>query len=101
MEDITGYGTAYNWWAFMSVSTVINIVLYISILRRKDSGQCKSTKQYDWEMRWLALPTLLNCGWRSFFPMLYNKRFVLFDCWMSSIFIGRTLATIGEVAWIV
>lgn len=43
---------------------------------------------------------VFQCAVRSFFPELYNVRIVFFDHWMNSVFIGRGLATIGEVTWI-
>jgi len=90
----------YNWWKFMSVASVVNIALYAKVLLSKDHGSGKSTRSYNTSMKWLALPYVLQCAWRSFWPEVYNDRFVLWDCWMSSVFIGRGLATIGEITWI-
>jgi len=43
---------------------------------------------------------MFQCAVRSFFPETYNTRTVFFDHWMNSVFIGRALATVGEVTWI-
>lgn len=62
---------------------------------------CANTREYARDMKWLALPYVFQCAWRSFWPEIYNVRIVYWDVWMSSIFIGRFLATVGEIAWIV
>ena len=63
--------------------------------------KCENTREYCETMKWLALPYVIQCAWRSFWPEIYNVRVVFWDTWLSSIFIGRSLATIGEIAWIV
>lgn len=68
---------------------------------KKQDASNKSTRNYDNMMKWLALPYVVQCAWRSFWPEVYNDRFVYWDVWMSSIFIGRMLATIGEITWII
>ena len=50
-------------------------------------------------MKWLCVPYVTMIIWRSFWPSSYTDRLVYWDVWMSAPFVGRTLATIGEVCW--
>lgn len=47
----------------------------------------------------LGAPFVFQCAWRSVFPEVYNTRIVFWDTWLCNAFIGRALATIGEVTW--
>jgi len=40
------------------------------------------------------------CGYRCAFPNRYNNSVVLWDTWLSSLFLTRVLATFAEIAWI-
>ena len=54
---------------------------------------------YRRRMVLLGAPFVFQCAWRSFFPEVYNTRVVFWDTWLCNAFIGRALATIGEVTW--
>ena len=85
----------------MSIVSVFNIFWYLSFLFSKNRRPIsRSTAHYDNLMKWLALPYVVACAWRSFWPNCYNARIVMWDVWMSSVFVGRLLATVAEVAWI-
>lgn len=51
-------------------------------------------------MKVLAGPYVFQCAWRSIWPEIYNYRICFWDTPLNSVFIGRALATIGEVTWI-
>lgn len=40
------------------------------------------------------------CAYRSFFPKADVQRICLFDTWLSSVFLGRSLATVAELAFV-
>lgn len=42
---------------------------------------------------------VVGCAYRSFFPVVYVKRFTLTDDWRSSVFLGRCVATVAEIAF--
>lgn len=58
------------------------------------------TAQYDQEMKMLMIPYVIMTCWRSFFPNEYTERVCLWNNWMSSAFIGRLLATVGEICFV-
>ena len=89
----------WTWYIILCVVSVFNILVYFWILMRQDKVG-KADRDYVFWMKALAGPYVLQCAWRSFWPELYNQRIVFWDTPLNSCFIGRGLATIGEVTWI-
>eukprot|EP00947_MAST-08B_sp_MAST-8B-sp1_P004484 g4484.t1 len=54
---------------------------------------------YDRAMKWLAVPWVWECAWRSVFPSLYLQRFAFWDTPLNSIIVDRTWACFGELSW--
>lgn len=50
-------------------------------------------------MKWLAVPWVLECAYRSVFPSLYLQRYTFWDTPLNSIIVDRTLACAGELSW--
>jgi hypothetical protein len=53
--------------------------------------------------RWqlvLSAVYVLGCGFRSFFPVYDVPRIVLFDHWISSVAVGRSVATLAELCFV-
>jgi len=50
---------------------------------------------------WLAAVYVLGCGFRSALPMIDVPRFCLHDTWASYIVVGRSVATVAELAFAV
>ena len=90
----------YTWFVSLSFFSVVNIVVYLHILNRPYTSKHKAICRYEDKMRWLTLPYVVQCAWRSFWPEVYNTRVVFWDTLFNSCFIGRMLATIGEVTWV-
>jgi hypothetical protein len=47
----------------------------------------------------LCAAYVFGCAFRSFLPRADVQRFCLFDTWLSSVVVGRTIATIAEVSF--
>ena len=82
-----------------SISTV-NILLYVKILRKPDKVASPSNLDYDYLAKWLGAPFIIQCAFRSFFPVIMIDRIVYIDHWLSSIFLGRLVSTICEISFI-
>ena len=50
-------------------------------------------------MLFLCAAYVFGCAFRSFLPRADVQRICLFDTWLSSVTVGRTVATIAEVAF--
>lgn len=79
-----------SWWIFMSGIGVINITIWLYLVKKQGINS------------WLFAGGLyvLGCASRSFFPRSDIDRIVMFDHFFSSIFVGRTIATIAELGFI-
>jgi hypothetical protein len=83
--------TSLAWWKFLSLAGAVNIALW----------------GYAWQyvgpdrrvLFWLAGIYVLGCAFRSFLPMLDVQRFCLHRTPLSRIFIGRSVATVAELAF--
>jgi len=54
---------------------------------------------YGRTMKLLAVPWVVECAYRSFFPSLYLQRYVIWDTVFNSILVDRNFACVGELCW--
>lgn len=92
------------WWLFISIAAVTNIALWFysasKLSKRKD---ILDPYAYKWRhtLLWLSGVYVIGCAFRSFLPRIDLERVCLAETWMSSMLVGRTVATIAEIAIIV
>jgi len=95
------------WWLFqMEVFSVFNCCMYMFMfVITKKNVEAEHAADHKWSywycmaVRFLPLPYVFECTWRSFLPTQYNKRLVVYDTSASSILLERLLAFFGEVSW--
>jgi hypothetical protein len=80
------------WWVFLSAVAAINIVAW-SLAAGSDDRDAASVQ--------LALSGIyvFGCAFRSFFPVYDIPRLCLVNSWACSVLIGRTVATLAELAF--
>ncbi len=86
--------TVTIWWQILCAVSVINICVWV--------GYAVSAHRFSKLALWqLALSTayVFGCAFRSFLPRTDVARFVLFDTWLSSVTIGRSVATVAEICF--
>jgi hypothetical protein len=90
------------WWAFLVTVSAANIALLV-VLHRSLQGRSaiSRTSLYSIEALLLLLCAayVFGCAFRSVLPRADVQRFVLFDTWLSSVAVGRSVATIAEVCF--
>jgi hypothetical protein len=86
------------------VAAVVNVAAWgvsaWSLGRRKElfpAGAYATRRR----LLWLSAAYVLGCAFRSVFPMLDVPRLCLSDTWISRIFVGRSVATVAELAFAV
>src|SRR5690349_1044583 len=89
------------WWAALSVVSMLNVVIWgvaaRGLLRdRKDGGVHLRQR---WPHLLLSAGYVLGCGFRSLLPRADVQRIVLVDSWLSSVFVGRSVATVAELCF--
>jgi hypothetical protein len=90
------------WWAFLAVVSVLNLGLWaysarLFMRRRKLPGFAWSATR--WPHLALSFVYVVVCGFRSLLPRADVQRIVLYDSWLSSVFVGRSVATIAELCF--
>ncbi len=90
------------WWSLLCGVSTINVFAWIvsALLLRYRSGRLRWARATP--MHWhvlLSAAYVLGCAYRSFFPVYDVQRFVMVDSWLSSVAVGRSVATIAELCF--
>ena len=84
----------FIWWKILCTIAVINIVIWLwALLAHLDVAYISTTQLL------LSGFYVLVCAFRSFYPRIDLERYCLFDTPLSSIMLGRSLATLAELAF--
>ena len=91
------------WWVILSFISVLNVAawLYSVILVRRRKPYI-SVEDYILSRRILILAGIyvVGCGIRAVLPRIDAQRISLIDHWLSSIVVGRSVATIAELCFV-
>jgi hypothetical protein len=90
------------WWGFLVSVSAANIAL-LCVLYRAFQGKpiANRTTVYSIEAAVLLLCAayVFGCAFRSVLPRADVQRIVLFDTWLSSVAVGRSVATVAELCF--
>src|SRR5271154_1724050 len=89
------------WWGLLTIVSGANIAAWFALYRRLDeqpAGGHGSTSGIGL-MLVLSAAYVFGCAFRSFLPRADVQRICLFDTWLSSVVIGRSVATVAEVCF--
>lgn len=90
------------WWMFLATVSTVNIAVWLVL---QGQYQRAPVTQHDLFpvklMLWLCAAYVFGCAFRSFIPRADVQRIVLFDHWISSVMVGRSVATIAEVCFVI
>jgi hypothetical protein len=90
------------WWTMLTLVSGFNIAVWFwlyRILPDHQTGGFGSTAGTE-IMLALCAAYVFGCAFRSFLPRAEVQRIVLFDTWLSSVMLGRTVATVAEVSFV-
>ncbi|WP_249157919.1 hypothetical protein [Bradyrhizobium jicamae] len=88
------------WWAFLTLVSGANIAVWFVLYR--ELGDIQSAHlgaSGTMLMLVLCAGYVFGCAFRSFLPRADVQRICLFDHWLSSVFVGRSVATIAELCF--
>jgi hypothetical protein len=91
-----------TWWAFLWAASIVNILLWSEALlrfRRESVALLPAELLFRRRQLFLSAIYVAVCAFRSALPRVYGRRIVLVDSWLSSIAVGRILATVAEIAF--
>jgi len=89
------------WWALLTLASSGNIALWFSLYRQvytQPTGGQDSASHVQL-MVFLCAAYVFGCAFRSVLPRADVQRICLFDTWLSSVVIGRSVATVAEVCF--
>jgi hypothetical protein len=91
------------WWSALCAVAVVNVCGWrlsaAALSRRKDTAR---PEDFLFQRRQLLLSAVyvVGCAFRSILPRADVQRIGLLDSWASSVFVGRTVATVAEVCFV-
>jgi hypothetical protein len=88
------------WWGLLSLVSGANIAVWFVLYRQlheQPTGSVGSTS--DELMLLLCAAYVFGCAFRSFLPRADVQRICLFDTWLSSVAVGRSVATVAEICF--
>lgn len=93
----------FFWWAALCVISLMNAFAWSfaasQLRRRRTSLDPSHYALRRWQLG-LSAVFVLVCAFRSVFPRADVQRICLHDSWLSSVMIGRSLATVAELCFI-
>jgi hypothetical protein len=92
-----------RWWGLLSLVSAVNIAVWVVLYRwllEQPAGGPASASGIQL-MLLLCAGYVFGCAFRSFLPRADVQRICLFDTWLSSVVVGRTVATVAEICFAV
>ncbi len=89
------------WWGLLSLVSAANIGAWMFMyhyLHERPTGDLGITSGREL-MLLLCGAYVFGCAFRSFLPRADVQRICLFDTWLSSVVVGRSVATIAEICF--
>ena len=90
------------WWIVLCAAVVVNAIgwaVSAGILRGAAAGLGPEAYELRRRLLWLSAVYVGGCGFRSLLPMVDVPRICLHETPVSMIFVGRSVATVAELAF--
>jgi hypothetical protein len=89
------------WWSTLTLVSGANIAIWFLLYRQfqdQPTGSLGNTPGIHL-MLLLCAGYVFGCAFRSFLPRADVQRICLFDTWLSSVMVGRSVATVAEICF--
>jgi hypothetical protein len=92
-----------RWWGLLSLVSLVNIAVWFALYRNLHEPQAGAIGGNAGIGVMLALCAayVFGCAFRSLLPRADVQRICLFDTWLSSVMVGRSVATVAEICFAV
>jgi hypothetical protein len=88
------------WWSLLTAVSGANIAVWFLLYRQlQPAGSVGGTPGIEL-MLLLCAAYVFGCAFRSFLPRADVQRICLFDTWLSSVVVGRSVATVAEICFV-
>lgn len=92
------------WWIGLCLLTLFNIAMWrLSAASLEERRETIDPQEYLFRRRLVLLAAVyvFGCGFRSILPRADVQRIGLVDSWLSSVMVGRSVATVAEICFVV
>lgn len=92
----------HTWWVGLAIVAIVNMAAWTFsavILRRRRQRFSASEYQHRRWLLWLSAAYVAGCAFRSFLPRIDLERICLLQSWLSSMVVGRSVATVAELCF--
>jgi hypothetical protein len=89
------------WWSLLTLVSGANIAIWFLLyheLHEQPTGRLGGASGIEL-MLLLCAAYVFGCAFRSFLPRADVQRICLFDTWLSSVVVGRSVATVAEICF--
>jgi hypothetical protein len=90
------------WWTVLCAVAVVNVCAWhrtaFSVARQSANTDTSAFRLQRWQLLLSAI-FVFGCGFRSLFPRADVQRIGLVDSWLSSVLVGRSVATAAELCF--
>jgi hypothetical protein len=87
------------WWALLTLVSGVNIAAWCVLFYAFRSQPAASLDSIAGIELLLCAAYVFGCAFRSFLPRADVQRICLFDTWLSSVLVGRSVATVAEICF--
>jgi hypothetical protein len=88
------------WWAFLLIVSIVNVILWLLLNRYLRERALTRQSGRTELMVLLSAVYVFGCAFRAVLPRADVQRICLFDTWLSSIALGRSVATVAEICFV-
>jgi hypothetical protein len=92
-----------SWWSVLCAVAALNIAAWsVSAMALNRQQAVLSARAYSVRRLQLQLSAVyvFGCAFRSVFPVFDVPRICMFDSWLSSVIVGRSVATLAELCFV-
>ena len=90
-----------RWWRLLTLVSAANIAVWFALYATLPEPRAAAYGVSSELMLLLCGAYVFGCAFRSVLPRADVQRICLFDTWLSSVAVGRTVATVAEVCFVV
>jgi hypothetical protein len=100
-DSLTWSNSVARWWGLLTFVSAANIATWLLLYREFHTELATrfSSSSSTELMLLLSAAYVFGCAFRSLLPRADVQRICLFDTWLSSVVVGRSVATVAELCF--